>query len=105
MLSRVPASLSEEPMRRVLATGLFATLTLIPSLAFASTIDASLIPDGTYTVKVEKIDDAQHVTVMMDNGAETTLTATGSADFSKIKANATIKVSVIKGKVPVFAIQ
>ena len=92
-------------MRRTLVTGLLATLTLAPSFASAATIDASLIPDGTYTVKVEKIDDSTHATVLMDNGAETTLTATGSADFSKIKANQTIKVSVIKGKVPVYAIQ
>ena len=92
-------------MRRALATGLLASLTLIPSLACAATIDASLIPDGTYVVKVEKIEDPQHATVLMDNGAETTLTATGSADFSKIRANITIKVSVIKGKVPVFAVQ
>ncbi len=92
-------------MRRTLATGLFAALLLTPAFACAATIDSSLIPDGTYTVKVEKVDDAQHVTVLMDNGAETTLPATGSADFSKIKANATIKVSVIKGKVPVYAIQ
>lgn len=92
-------------MRRALALGLFALLTLVPSLATAATIDASLIPDGTYVVKVEKIEDAQHATVLMDNGAETTLTAIGSADFSKIKANATIKVSVIKGKVPVYAVQ
>lgn len=92
-------------MRRILATGLFAAISLTPAFACAATIDASLIPDGTYTVKVEKVQDAQHATVLMDNGAETTLIATGSADFSKIKANATIKVSVIKGKVPVYAIQ
>lgn len=92
-------------MHRALATGLLATLTLVPSLACAATIDASLIPDGTYVVKVEKVDDAQHVTVLMDNGSETTLAATGSADFTKVKANSTIKVSVIKGKVPVYAVQ
>lgn len=104
MLSRLRTHMEEE-MRRTLVTGLFAVLTLTPAFALAATIDASLIPDGTYTVKVEKVADAQHATVLMDNGAETTLTATGSADFSKIKANETIKVSVIKGKVPVFAIQ
>lgn len=92
-------------MRTTLATGLFAVMTLVPSLAYAATVDASLVPDGTYTVKVEKIEDAQHATVLMDNGVETTLTATGSADFSKLKANVTIKVSVIKGKVPVYALQ
>lgn len=92
-------------MRASISTALFAVLTLVPSFAHASTVDASLVPDGTYVVKVEKIVDAQHATVMMDNGVETTLTATGSADFSKLKENAKVKVSVIKGKVPVFAIQ
>ena len=105
MIARVPAKPSEEFMRTTIATGLFAVLTLAPSFALASTIDATLVPDGTYVVKVEKVPDAQHATVMMDNGVETTLTATGSADFSKVKPNATIKISVIKGKVPVFAIQ
>lgn len=92
-------------MRTTTASVLFALLTLAPSLALAATVDASLVPDGTYTVKVEKIQDAQHATVLMDNGVETTLTAIGSADFSKLKENVKIKVSVIKGKVPVFAIQ
>jgi hypothetical protein len=88
----------------------FAMFTLAAALtgysaAQAATIDATLIPDGTYTVKVQKVADAQHVTVVMDNGMETTLTATGSVSFSKVKANDTIKVSVLKGKVPVYAIQ
>ncbi len=92
-------------MRPTVALALFALLTLTPTFASAATVDASLVPDGTYVVKVEKVEDSQHATVLMDNGVETTLTAIGSADFSKVKANATIKVSVIKGKVPVFAIQ
>ncbi|HEV3155491.1 MAG TPA: hypothetical protein VGZ02_16920 [Candidatus Baltobacteraceae bacterium] len=75
-----------------------------PSAAFAA-VDASLIPDGTYVVKVEKVNDAQHVTVVMNNGIETTLPATGSVNFGAVKANATIKISVVKGKVPVFAVQ
>ncbi len=76
-----------------------------PHATQAAAIDASLIPDGTYTVKVEKVADAQHVTVVMNNGVETTLVATGSVSFSKVKPNDTIKVSVLKGKVPVYAIQ
>lgn len=76
-----------------------------PHAAKAAAIDASLIPDGTYTVKVEKVPDAQHVTVVMNNGIETTLVASGSVSFSKVKANDTIKVSVLKGKVPVYAVQ
>lgn len=76
----------------------------VPAISLAS-VDASLIPDGTYLVKVEKVDDAQHVTVMMNNGIETTLPATGSINFGTVKANQTIKISVVKGKVPVFAVQ
>jgi translation initiation factor IF-1 len=86
---------------------LFALLAfaVAPSVALATTVSASLIPDGTYVVKVEQVPDAAHVTVKMDNGMETTLTAAGSVNFSKIKANDTIKVSLIKGKVPVYAVQ
>ena len=82
---------------------LFAAL--IPSTASAAVVDASLMPDGTYTVKVEKVQDAQHALVVMENGVETVLVAQGSADFSKCKPNDTIKISIIKGKVPVLVIQ
>lgn len=78
---------------------------LAPLAAPAAAIDSTLIPDGTYTVKVERVNDAQHVTVVMNNGIETTLVATGTVSFSKVKANDTIKVSVLKGKVPVYAVQ
>jgi hypothetical protein len=87
----------------------YALLSLLAVLAAPATtlaaVDASLIPDGTYVVKVEKVNDAQHLTVVMNNGIETTLAATGSVSFSSVKANETIKVSLVKGKVPVFAIQ
>lgn len=90
--------------KRVSLLALAAAL-CIPAAASAATISASLIPDGTYVVKVEQVNDASHLTVKMDNGMETTLAATGSVSFAKVKANDTIKVSVIKGKVPVYAIQ
>ena len=51
------------------------------------------------------VDDAQHVTVKMSNGIETTLEARGPVSFSKVKSDDTIKLSVIAGKVPVFQIQ
>ena len=70
----------------------------------ANTIDATLIPDGTYTVKVERVLDAKHVLVTMDNGAETTLAAgRETVDFSKVKQNDQIKLSIIKGNVMVYA--
>jgi hypothetical protein len=100
VLARKP---EEKYMRQVLATALFATLTVVPSFAYAA-MDSSIIPDGTYVVKVEKVQDSKHALVMMQNGIETVLIAEGSVDFSKI-TSATIKVSLIKGKVPVFAAQ
>ncbi|MGD0968272.1 MAG: hypothetical protein ABR949_08310 [Candidatus Aquilonibacter sp.] len=78
---------------------------LIPAIAPAAVIDASLMPDGTYTVKVEKVEDGQHALVMMQNGVETVLVAQGTADFSKCKPNDTIKISIVRGKVPVLAVQ
>ena len=91
-------------MRSVLMTACVLAA-LVPTVASAAVVDATLVPDGTYTVKVEKVQDAQHALVMMQNGVETMLVAQGGADFSKVKANDTIKVSIIKGKVPVLAIQ
>ncbi len=84
---------------------LVLALSLVPVAASAAAIDATLVPDGTYTVKVEKVQDPQHIVVLMANGTETTLTSTGSADFTKIKAPATIMCSIIKGKVPVFVVK
>ena len=80
----------------------FAALTA-PITALAATVDASLIPDGTYTVKVEKIVDSKHMTVAMDNGTETTLPAgRDSVDFSKVKPADQVKLSLIKGSVMVY---
>ncbi len=92
-------------MRRLSLIALIATL-LTPVAALAgNTIDASLIPDGTYTVKVEKVQDTQHILVKMDNGAETMLTPATGKSFGKIKPNDSVKLSILKGKVPVFVIQ
>ncbi|MDE2482641.1 MAG: hypothetical protein KGN02_10670 [bacterium] len=92
-------------MGKVLAGVLLSAAIVAPVIASASAMDASLVPDGTYVVKVEKVQDPQHALVMMNNGVETTLVAAGGVDFSKVKANETIKISLIKGKVPVYAVQ
>ena len=100
------AAFSERKIvRTFIATALFALVMLVPSLASAAVVDASLIPDGNYTVKVEKVQDAQHALVMMQNGVETVLVASGGVDFTKVKSNDTIKVSIVKGKCPVFSVQ
>lgn len=92
-------------MRGILVCAAFAAVVGVPALASAAAVDASLVPDGTYVVKVEKVQDAQHAMVLMNNGVETVLVAQGSADFSKVKASESIKVTIIKGKVPVLAVQ
>ena len=70
----------------------------------AATVAASSIPDGTYTVKVEKVVDPKHSRVAMDNGNETTLGAgRDSVDFSKVQQDDQLKVSLISGSVMVYA--
>jgi hypothetical protein len=91
-------------VRSIICPALFALVALLPIAASAALVDPSLVPDGTYVCKVEKVEDAQHLLVLMQNGVETTLIAQG-VDFSKVKANDTIKVSLVKGKVPVYTIQ
>lgn len=90
-------------MKNVLSALAFIAALTAP--AVASTIDATLIPDGTYVVKVAQVQDASHVRVVMQNGVETTLTARSTINFLNVKPNQTLKVSVIKGQVPVFLIQ
>ncbi|MDH2910093.1 MAG: hypothetical protein HKL92_06070 [Candidatus Eremiobacteraeota bacterium] len=82
----------------------FLAAILAPGLASAATVSASLVPDGTYIVRVEAVKDAQHAIVMLANGMETTLTATGSASFAKVKPNQQLRVSIIAGKTPVLAV-
>ena len=90
-------------MRSLFALAILAAVSM-PLYAQATTVNASLIPDGTYVAKVEKVDDS-HVTVKMSNGLETTLEAGSGVTFSKVKTDDTIKLSIIAGKVPVFKIQ
>jgi translation initiation factor IF-1 len=83
--------------------GLIAALAIIPAAALATNIDSSLIPDGTYTVKVEQVIDNKHMKVTMDNGADTTLAAgRDTVDFGKIKTGDSVKLSLIKGQVMVY---
>jgi type 1 fimbria pilin len=86
-----------------LALAAVAAAMAFPAIAVAAQIDATLIPDGTYTVKVEKVIDNKHIQAAMDNGAETTLAAgRDTVDFGKIKAGDSVKLSLIKGQVMVY---
>ena len=66
-------------------------------------VDASLIPDSTYTVTVLNVPDSKHVKVKMDNGVTTTLAAgRPTVDFGKVKKNDQLKLSIAKGQVLVY---
>lgn len=78
---------------------------LLVAVLLAATVDVNYIPDGQYIVKVERVQDAHHVMVMMQNGVETLLVGRSNVDFSKLKPNDTIKIALVKGEVPVFALQ
>jgi len=90
-------------VRRSLGAAFLGAL-IAPALASASTVSASLVPDGTYVVQVEAVKDAQHALVLLPNGMETTLTATGSASFAKVKPHQHLRVSIVAGKTPVLAV-
>ncbi|MBC5815937.1 MAG: hypothetical protein GIW97_05290 [Candidatus Eremiobacteraeota bacterium] len=93
-------------MRKSIAAIALLATTIVAPLAAKADVDASLIPDGTYTVKVEKIVDAQHMTVVMQNAVKTTVTANRSTmDFTKLSPNDNVKMSLGKGKVLVFVKQ
>ena len=67
-------------------------------------VAASAIPDGTYTVKVQRVVDAKHVVVSMDDGNTATLGAgRDTVDFSKVQQSDQLKISLIGGEVMVFA--
>ena len=87
----------------ILSLGLVAVLATPAVALAANTIDASLIPDATYTVKVVKVVDNKHILVTMDNGSETTLSAgRPTVDFGKVSAGDSLKLSTSKGTVLVF---
>lgn len=92
-------------MRKLLPLLALIAATAAPAVALAgNTVDPTLIPDGTYTATVEKVVDAKHIVVKLDNGMEAALTTTRSnVDFSKVSANDHIMMSLIKGNVAVYA--
>ena len=93
-------------MRKSIAALALLTTTMLAPLAAKADVDASLIPDGTYTVKVEKVVDANHMVIVMQNSVKTTVAANRpSMDFTKLSPNDNVKMSLGKGKVLVFVKQ
>ena len=111
-VERVPryfniVALNGDIVRKTVSLLALIAASAMPAAALAgNTVDASLIPDGTYTAVVEKVVDDKHVLVKMNNGMETTLTTDRpNVDFTKAKTNDNIKLSLIKGLVAVYAVQ
>lgn len=93
-------------MNRIALLVTFCLASLSPLIASCATVDSTTIPDGTYTVKVVKVVDPKHVEVLMDSGADTTLTSgRATVDFSKVQANDKLELSLSKGTVLVFVDQ
>ncbi|MDP9017489.1 MAG: hypothetical protein M3N19_04115 [Candidatus Eremiobacteraeota bacterium] len=90
-------------MRKPIAALALLTTTMLAPLAAKADVDASLIPDGTYTVKVEKVVDSNHMVIVMQNSVKTTVAANRSSmDFTKLAPNDNVKMSLGKGKVLIF---
>jgi hypothetical protein len=88
--------------KHIVILGLCAAL-IGPIAAQAALVAAATIPDGTYTVTVTKIVDNKHIEVTLDNGNTTQLAAgRDTVDFSKVKENDQLKMSIGKGSVLVF---
>jgi hypothetical protein len=78
-------------MLKILVLALLAALT-----------DPMLIPDGDYVVVVEKIVDAKHMIVKMDNGIESEIAATATVSFDPSSHIKRAKIFVYKGLIITF---
>ena len=89
-------------MRKMLVVAALAVAVSLPVTCLATMVDATLLPDGTYGVTVEKVVDSAHLTVAMVGGLEATLAAGPTVHFDQIKPASHIKITVQKGKVLAF---
>lgn len=72
--------------------------------AAAATVDPTLIPDGTYTAKVERVQDDKHVLLKMNNGMDVLIgTTRPNVSFAALSPGSDIRLSIIKGGVAVYA--
>ena len=76
---------------------------MAPQQAAPAQAAAPSIADGTYTVKVQRVVDAKHVVVATDDGKQATLAAgRDTIDFSKVKPNDQLRLSVANGAIGAF---
>lgn len=89
-------------MNRFFFLALFAAA-LSFGTARAAKVDASLIPDGNYTITVEKVIDASHISARMENGVEVDLKAAKATVNFSASTPSRIKVFMVQGEVVFFA--
>ena len=74
-------------------------------LLATSLVDPSLIPDGDYVVTVERVIDAKHIVVKMDNGIEAQIPAAATVSFDAGSHMKHAKIFVYKGVVITYKSQ
>jgi hypothetical protein len=68
--------------------------------AIAAKVDASLVPDGSYGARIERVRDDAHATMLMTNGMEVEATAAKhTVTFTRDLENAKVKVYFVQGEV------
>ena len=84
-------------MKRVLLCAALSALSF--GTAFANKIDPALIPDGMYTITVERVVDAEHLSARMENGVEVDLKAAKHTVTFSPSMPAKIKIYMVQGEV------
>ena len=67
--------------------------------ARAAKVDAKLVPDGLYTVTVEKVIDSEHLTVKMENGVEVDLKAASHTVTFSNQTSSRVKIYLMQGEI------
>lgn len=75
---------------------------MFAAAVLSSLVQPALIPDGDYLVIVEKIVDAKHIIVRMDNGIESQIPAAPTLSFNPAAHLKYAKIFVYKGAVITF---
>ncbi|MDP9017941.1 MAG: hypothetical protein M3N19_06455 [Candidatus Eremiobacteraeota bacterium] len=71
------------------------------AIATAGQVSATLIPDGLYSVKVEKVKSRTVIAVEMENGlhVEVQAAAHTNVSFEGVAKNGRLKIMIVEGQV------
>ncbi|GAC1356145.1 MAG: hypothetical protein NVSMB31_16740 [Vulcanimicrobiaceae bacterium] len=71
------------------------------AIGFAGQVSATLIPDGMYSVKVEKVKSRTAMAIEMENGLHVDVQAAAhtSVSFDGVPKNGRLKIMIVEGQV------